>query len=115
VHLLTPAEVAALFRVDPKTIAGWERSGRLAAVRTPGGHRRYPLTVIEEVLGNTPGNAASWLMPVIDAIKAQAAAASRTPCTGHPPHEACEPCHWVGLYETIPGNLRQAARIKALT
>jgi excisionase family DNA binding protein len=39
--LLTPAEVAALFRVDPKTVTRWARAGRLDAVRTLGGHRRY--------------------------------------------------------------------------
>lgn len=40
-RLLTPAEVAAIFRVDPKTVTRWARDGRLTAVRTLGGHRRY--------------------------------------------------------------------------
>lgn len=39
--LLTAAEVAALFRVTPKTVRRWARAGKLAAVRTLGGHRRY--------------------------------------------------------------------------
>ena len=39
--LMTPAEVAALFRVDPKTVTRWADAGRLTAVRTLGGHRRY--------------------------------------------------------------------------
>lgn len=39
--LLTPAEVAAMFRVDPKTITRWAKTGQLTAVRTLGGHRRY--------------------------------------------------------------------------
>ncbi len=39
--LLTPAEVAALFRVDPKTVTRWARAGKLASIRTLGGHRRY--------------------------------------------------------------------------
>jgi excisionase family DNA binding protein len=39
--LLTPAEVAALFRVDPKTVTRWARSGKLPALRTLGGHRRF--------------------------------------------------------------------------
>ncbi|AEI10678.1 MULTISPECIES: BldC family transcriptional regulator [Cellulomonas] len=39
--LLTPGEVAALFRVDPKTVARWAGAGRLTPIRTPGGHRRY--------------------------------------------------------------------------
>jgi excisionase family DNA binding protein len=39
--LMTPAEVAALFRVDPKTVTRWARDGKLDAIRTLGGHRRY--------------------------------------------------------------------------
>lgn len=40
-RLLTPAEVAALFRVDPKTVTRWAKAGKLASIRTLGGHRRY--------------------------------------------------------------------------
>ena len=39
--LLTPAEVAALFRVNPKTVTRWARAGKLTAIRTLGGHRRF--------------------------------------------------------------------------
>lgn len=39
--LLTPAEAARVLRVDPKTMARWEKLGFIEAVRTPGGHRRY--------------------------------------------------------------------------
>lgn len=39
--LMTAAEVAALFRVTPKTVRRWARAGKLATVRTLGGHRRY--------------------------------------------------------------------------
>lgn len=39
--LLTPAEVAALFRVDPKTVTRWAKAGKLSAIRTLGGHRRF--------------------------------------------------------------------------
>jgi excisionase family DNA binding protein len=39
--LLTPAEVAAMFRVDPKTVTRWAKSGKLSSIRTLGGHRRY--------------------------------------------------------------------------
>jgi excisionase family DNA binding protein len=39
--LLTPAEVAAIFRVDPKTVTRWAATGRLRSLRTPGGHRRF--------------------------------------------------------------------------
>jgi len=40
-RLLTPAEVAAMLRVDPKTVTRWARGGKLSSIRTPGGHRRY--------------------------------------------------------------------------
>jgi len=33
--LLTPAEVAELFRVNPKTVTRWARAGKITAVRTP--------------------------------------------------------------------------------
>lgn len=46
--LLTPAEVAALFRVDPKTVTRWAKQGKLTSIRTLGGHRRYKES---EVLG----------------------------------------------------------------
>lgn len=39
--LMTPAEVAGVLHVDPNTLARWSRDGKLTAVRTPGGHRRY--------------------------------------------------------------------------
>jgi excisionase family DNA binding protein len=41
VRLLTPAEVAAAFRVDSKTVTRWAVAGRISCIRTPGGHRRY--------------------------------------------------------------------------
>jgi excisionase family DNA binding protein len=39
--LLTPAEVAAMFRVDPKTVTRWANAGKLTSIRTPGGQRRF--------------------------------------------------------------------------
>lgn len=39
--LLTPAEVAALFRVDPKTVTRWAQAGKISSIRTLGGHRRF--------------------------------------------------------------------------
>lgn len=39
--LLTPSEVAQMFRVDPKTVTRWAKAGKLNSVRTLGGHRRY--------------------------------------------------------------------------
>lgn len=40
-RLLTPQEVASMFHVSPKTVARWAAAGRISAVRTLGGHRRY--------------------------------------------------------------------------
>lgn len=40
-NLLTPAEVAALFRVDPKTVTRWAKAGKISSIRTLGGHRRF--------------------------------------------------------------------------
>lgn len=40
-RLLTPAEVASLFRVDPKTVTRWAAAGKIGSIRTPGGHRRF--------------------------------------------------------------------------
>ena len=48
--LLTPAEVAALFRVNPKTVTRWARSGKLTAIRTLGGHRRFKASEIRRCL-----------------------------------------------------------------
>jgi excisionase family DNA binding protein len=48
--LLTPAEVAALFRVSPKTVTRWARSGKLTALRTLGGHRRFRSAEVRELL-----------------------------------------------------------------
>lgn len=49
-HLLTPAEVAALFRVDPKTVTRWAKAGKLTSIRTLGGHRRYRSTEVHALL-----------------------------------------------------------------
>jgi excisionase family DNA binding protein len=48
--LLTPAEVAALFRVNPKTVTRWARAGKITAIRTLGGHRRFRASEIRRCL-----------------------------------------------------------------
>jgi excisionase family DNA binding protein len=53
--LLTPAEVASMFRVDPKTVARWAKAGKLRAIRTPGGHRRYRAAEVRAIL-EAPGD-----------------------------------------------------------
>ena len=49
-ELLTPAEVAEMFRVNPKTVTRWARAGRISAVRTLGGHRRFRAAEIRAFL-----------------------------------------------------------------
>ena len=54
--LLTPSEVAALFRVDPKTVTRWAQAGKLTSIRTLGGHRRYRESEVRELLKSTQSN-----------------------------------------------------------
>ena len=56
--LLTPGEVAALFRVDPKTVTRWAQDGRLSSVRTLGGHRRFRAAEVYALLAQSasPGS-----------------------------------------------------------
>jgi excisionase family DNA binding protein len=56
-ELLTPAEVAKLFRVDPKTVTRWAKSGKLSSIRTLGGHRRYRATEVQNLLEGQRRNA----------------------------------------------------------
>lgn len=59
-ELLTPAEVARMFRVDPKTVTRWAKQGKLPAIQTLGGHRRYRADDVRALLrgerdeGETP-------------------------------------------------------------
>jgi excisionase family DNA binding protein len=53
-QLLTPAEVARMFGVDPKTVSRWAKAGLIGSIRTPGGHRRFrEAEVITFLLGRT--------------------------------------------------------------
>lgn len=52
--LLTPAEVATLFRVDVKTVTRWAKEEKLSYIRTLGGHRRYREAEVRALLA---GNA----------------------------------------------------------
>jgi excisionase family DNA binding protein len=52
--LLTPAEVATMFRVDPKTVTRWAKAGKLTSIRTLGGHRRYRESEVRALLAGIP-------------------------------------------------------------
>jgi excisionase family DNA binding protein len=56
-RLLTPGEVAALFRVDPKTVTRWASAGRIGSIRTPGGHRRFRESEVREMLADLTSEA----------------------------------------------------------
>ena len=58
-NLLTPSEVAALFRVDPKTVTRWAKAGKLTSIRTLGGHRRYKESEVKALLKSISPNASS--------------------------------------------------------
>ena len=48
--LMTPDEVAELFRVDVQTVTRWARNGDIASVTLPSGHRRYRRSTIAAIL-----------------------------------------------------------------
>ena len=55
--LLTPSEVAQMFRVDPKTVTRRAKAGKLTAIKTLGGHRRYRESEVRSLLStNRSGN-----------------------------------------------------------
>jgi len=56
-RLLTPGEVASLFRVDPKTVTRWASAGRIGSIRTPGGHRRFRESEVREMLADLTSEA----------------------------------------------------------
>jgi len=58
-NLLTPAEVAALFRVDPKTVTRWAKAGKLNSIKTLGGHRRYKESEVKALLKSISLNISS--------------------------------------------------------
>lgn len=62
-RLLTPAEVASLFRVDPKTVTRWSKAGKLARVCTPGGHGRYRESEIRYLLEGAGVEVPDTLIP----------------------------------------------------
>jgi excisionase family DNA binding protein len=54
IEVMTPADVAAAFGVDAKTVARWARAGKLDSFQTIGGHRRYYAAQIEAILTGSP-------------------------------------------------------------
>lgn len=46
VEMFTVEEVAAKFRVRPRTVYRWLKEGRMAGIKTPGGQHRIPGEVV---------------------------------------------------------------------
>jgi excisionase family DNA binding protein len=69
-RLLTPGEVAAMFRVDPKTVTRWAAAGRIGSIRTPGGHRRFRETEVRALLED--GRSVAAFSPAADPAAAEA-------------------------------------------
>jgi len=57
--LLTSGEVATLFRVTTKTVTRWAEAGKLPAIRTLGGHRRFPAGEVLRVRDEMDGQVTS--------------------------------------------------------
>jgi excisionase family DNA binding protein len=51
--LLTPSEVASMYRVDPRTVTRWARQGKLTSIRTLGGHRRFRASEVLDLIKST--------------------------------------------------------------
>ena len=49
--LLTLQEAKSILNVSKSTLQRWDNNGKLVALRTEGGHRRYKLSDIENILG----------------------------------------------------------------
>jgi excisionase family DNA binding protein len=62
-RLLTPGEVALMFRVDPKTVTRWAAAGRISSIRTPGGHRRFRESEIRALLDGGRSTASTEQIP----------------------------------------------------
>ncbi len=55
-ELIDITKASKLFGVSTKTLRRWDNEGKLKAYRTVGGHRRYKLTDIENLLGEVNQN-----------------------------------------------------------
>ena len=49
-RFLTRTEVAEIFQVSPSTVTRWAEAGKLPAVKTLGGHRRYEAKAVMELV-----------------------------------------------------------------
>lgn len=87
-RLLTPGEVAQIFRVDPKTVTRWANAGKLRYIRTPGGHHRYLESAVQALLHLEnpphPGSVVVAVGPVGEPGRQAEGAATTTAPGGEP-------------------------------
>lgn len=60
---LTPADVAAMLSVDPRTVTRWAIAGKIGSVRTPGGHRRLLKSDVVALMSAGPTDSGSMPGP----------------------------------------------------
>lgn len=53
-NLLTAREAAKYLRVSLSTLYRMEQTGQLTPLRTPGGHRRYTISILNACLAPNP-------------------------------------------------------------
>ncbi len=58
-RLLRPREAARLLGICVRTLWNWDRKGLIRCVKTPGGHRRIPLSEVLRLMGLKPET--EWL------------------------------------------------------
>lgn len=49
-EILTPKDVADLFKVTPKTVKRWATAGMLPSFKTAGGHARFKRADVDELI-----------------------------------------------------------------
>jgi putative resolvase len=54
---LSPQQVYAQFGYHPRTLVDWAESGKIEYVKSPGGHRRYPISAFENLAGQIDARA----------------------------------------------------------
>src|SRR4028119_1512181 len=83
--LLTPAEVATMFRVDPKTVTRWAKAGKISSIRTLGGHRRYRESEVLALLEAIPAPRGPPPAPAASGGARSAPCWRRSRSSGRPP------------------------------
>ena len=68
-HLLAPAAVAAIFNIDQETVNTWAQAGRIDAVVTSGGHRRYLTSQVLALLDRVQERRPALVLPASPGVE----------------------------------------------